>query len=227
MIYAGGGVIHAEASAQLRAFANAYRIPTVATLMGLGCYDTTDPLSLHMLGMHGTAYANYAVEDCDFLITLGARFDDRVAGVPDKFAPRAKAVAHFDIDPAEISKNRAADVPIVGSVKEIIPELTEAVRALQEKDGGVDLAVADEFACLVGGRGIRHVEGVGVGEGRGGLGGDRDRRAVVALGREAGPEDRGHNDQEHDDGRDDERLGAQLGADLALGDEPDALAEGR
>ena len=104
LIYAGGGVISSEASQAMRAFADAYGIPVVTTLMGLGSYDTTQPRSLHMLGMHGTAYANYAVDDCDFLITLGARFDDRVAGVPDRFAPKAKHIAHFDIDASEIGK---------------------------------------------------------------------------------------------------------------------------
>src|SRR5262249_9389769 len=78
LIYAGGGVIAANAARALREFAHAFGIPVVTTLMGLGAYDTTDPLALHMLGMHGTAYANYAVEDCDFLIAIGARFDDRV-----------------------------------------------------------------------------------------------------------------------------------------------------
>mgnify|MGYP000058893030 CR=1 FL=1 len=104
LIYAGGGVIHGDASAALRAFADAYGIPVTTTLMGIGCVDTTAPLCLNMLGMHGTAYANYATDDCDFLIAIGARFDDRVAGVPAKFAPRAKAIAHFDIDASEINK---------------------------------------------------------------------------------------------------------------------------
>ena len=107
LIYAGGGVIAAEASNALRAFVEAFQLPVTTTLMGLGALDTTDPLALHMLGMHGTAYANYAVEDCDFILTLGARFDDRVAGVPDKFAPSAKFIAQIDIDPAEFGKVKA------------------------------------------------------------------------------------------------------------------------
>src|SRR3546814_8224663 len=82
--------------------------------MGLGAFDSTDPLALHLLGMHGTAYANYAVEDCDFVLALGARFDDRVAGVPDKFAPGAKFIAQVDIDPAEIGKVKRVDWPHVG-----------------------------------------------------------------------------------------------------------------
>ncbi|MEW5306460.1 MAG: hypothetical protein WDW36_008923 [Sanguina aurantia] len=104
LIYAGGGIIAAEASQTLRAFVEAFGLPVTTTLMGLGALDTSDPLALHMLGMHGTAYANYAVEDCDFILTLGARFDDRVAGVPDKFAPGAKFIAQIDIDPAEFGK---------------------------------------------------------------------------------------------------------------------------
>ncbi|MGN6738544.1 biosynthetic-type acetolactate synthase large subunit [Dyella sp.] len=107
LIYAGGGVIAAEAAEALRAFAEAFGLPVTTTLMGIGAVDTTTPLALHMLGMHGTAYANYAVEDCDFVMALGARFDDRVAGVPGKFAPRARFIAQVDIDPAEIGKVKA------------------------------------------------------------------------------------------------------------------------
>ncbi len=114
LIYAGGGVIHAEAAANLRTLAKHYGIPVTTTLMGLGAYDTRDDMSLHMLGMHGTASANYAVDDCDFLIAVGARFDDRVAGVPDLFAPNAKAIAHFDIDESEINKVKKCDWHYVG-----------------------------------------------------------------------------------------------------------------
>ena len=104
LIYAGGGVINGEASKELRELSDRYGIPVTTTLMGIGAVDTTGPLALHMLGMHGTASANYAVEDCDFLIAVGARFDDRVAGVPDKFAPNAKRIAQFDVDSSEIGK---------------------------------------------------------------------------------------------------------------------------
>jgi len=104
LLYAGGGVIASGASEALREFADTFKIPVVTTLMGIGSVDTTDPLSLHLLGMHGTAYANYAVEDCDFLISVGARFDDRVAGNVATFAPNAKNIAHIDIDAAEIGK---------------------------------------------------------------------------------------------------------------------------
>ena len=104
LIYAGGGVINGNATKPMRRFASAYGIPVATTLMGLGASDTTHPLSLHMLGMHGVASANYAVEDCDFLIAIGARFDDRVAGDPARFAPNAKNIAHFDVDVSEIGK---------------------------------------------------------------------------------------------------------------------------
>ncbi|MBS0590001.1 MAG: biosynthetic-type acetolactate synthase large subunit [Proteobacteria bacterium] len=125
LIYAGGGVIAAEAAQSLRAFADAFAIPVTTTLMGIGAADTTQPLSLHMLGMHGTAFANYAVEDCDFLIAVGSRFDDRVAGVPAKFAMGAKFIAHFDIDPAEIGKVKRVDWHHVGDLKQALHVLRE------------------------------------------------------------------------------------------------------
>ncbi len=109
LLYAGGGVINGNASEELRAFANNFQIPVVTTLMGLGSFDTTQPLAMHMLGMHGTAYANYAVDDCDLLISVGSRFDDRVAGDPPKFAAKARHIVHFDIDPSEIHKVKTAD----------------------------------------------------------------------------------------------------------------------
>ena len=123
LIYAGGGVIAANASRALREFAHTFGIPVTTTLMGIGAFDTTDPLALHMLGMHGTAYANYAVDDCDFLIAVGARFDDRVAGVPAKFAARARAVAHLDIDAAEINKVKHADWHHLGNLSPSLDRL--------------------------------------------------------------------------------------------------------
>jgi len=129
LIYAGGGVLHAEASNALRAFATAYRIPTVMTLMGLGVYDTTDELSLHMLGMHGTAYANYATDDCDFLIAVGSRFDDRVAGVPAKFARNAKVIVHLDVDASEINKVKRVQWSHVGNLKVALAQLLEYTKA--------------------------------------------------------------------------------------------------
>ncbi|MBD8897820.1 biosynthetic-type acetolactate synthase large subunit [Rhodanobacter sp. DHG33] len=129
LIYAGGGVIAAEASAALREFADTFGLPVTTTLMGLGAYDSTAPRALHMLGMHGTAFANYAVEDCDFVFALGARFDDRVAGVPGKFAPRAKFIAQIDIDPAEIGKVKTVDWHHVGLLVPALERLTAYGRA--------------------------------------------------------------------------------------------------
>ena len=114
LIYAGGGVVNSNSAASLRTFADRFGIPITTTLMGIGAQDTTSDLSLRMLGMHGAAFANYAVDDCDFLIAVGARFDDRVAGVPEKFAPRAKRLAHFDVDPSEIGKVKNVDWYHVG-----------------------------------------------------------------------------------------------------------------
>lgn len=114
LIYAGGGVINSESAETLRQFSARFGIPITTTLMGIGAQDTTDPLSLRMLGMHGAAFANYAVEDCDFLIAIGARFDDRVAAVPEKFAPKAKHIAHFDVDPSEIGKVKSVDWHHIG-----------------------------------------------------------------------------------------------------------------
>jgi acetolactate synthase-1/2/3 large subunit len=124
LIYAGGGVINGGAAEELRAFAAAFDIPVVTTLMGIGAVDTMSSLSMRMLGMHGAAFANYAVDDCDFLIAIGARFDDRVAGMPAKFAPGAKAIAHFDIDRAEINKVKRVQWSHVGMLPEALSMLT-------------------------------------------------------------------------------------------------------
>jgi acetolactate synthase-1/2/3 large subunit len=118
LIYAGGGVINGDATEELRRLSGDFGIPVTTTLMGIGAVDTTHPLSLHMLGMHGLASANYAVEDCDFLIALGARFDDRVAGVPERFAPKARNIAQFDVDPSEIGKVKAVSWSHVGQLKQ-------------------------------------------------------------------------------------------------------------
>lgn len=125
LIYAGGGVINGNATAQLRRFSEQLGIPVTTTLMGIGAVNTKAPLSLHMLGMHGLASANYAVDDCDFLIAIGARFDDRVAGTPDKFAPNAQHIAHFDIDPSEIGKVKEVDWSHVGVLKTDLHMLSE------------------------------------------------------------------------------------------------------
>ena len=123
LIYAGGGVINGNASKAMRHFANAHGLPVSTTLMALGASDTTHPLSLHMLGMHGMASANYAVEDCDFLIAVGARFDDRVAGDPGRFAPNAKNIAHFDVDVSEINKVKTVSWHHVGELKRDLEDL--------------------------------------------------------------------------------------------------------
>jgi acetolactate synthase-1/2/3 large subunit len=114
LIYAGGGVINGAAAYALREFSKELGIPVVTTLMGIGAVDTTESLSMRMLGMHGTAFANYAVEDCDCLLAMGARFDDRVAGNVPKFAGNAKFIAHFDIDASEIDKVKHANWSHVG-----------------------------------------------------------------------------------------------------------------
>jgi acetolactate synthase-1/2/3 large subunit len=128
LIYAGGGVINGNAAEQLRQFASQFQIPVTTTLMGIGAVDTKEPLSLHMLGMHGLASANYAVDDCDLLIATGARFDDRVAGVPEKFAPSARHIAQFDIDPSEIGKVKAVDWSHVGILSKDLQDLCDYAR---------------------------------------------------------------------------------------------------
>jgi acetolactate synthase-1/2/3 large subunit len=124
LIYAGGGVIHSNGSAALRELALEYGIPVVTTLMGLGTFDTTHALAMRMLGMHGAAFANYAVDDCDFLIALGARFDDRVAGNPPRFAPRARHIVQIDIDASEINKVKPVSWHHVGLLPEALRALT-------------------------------------------------------------------------------------------------------
>ncbi len=138
VLYIGGGVVKAHASAELRELAELTGAPVVTTLMARGVFPDSHQQHVGMPGMHGSVSAVTALQQSDLLITLGARFDDRVTGVLSTFAPNAKVI-HADIDPAEISKNRTADVPIVGSVKEIIPELTEAVRTQFAQSGTPDL----------------------------------------------------------------------------------------
>ena len=130
LIYAGGGVVNAGASAALTEFAKTFGVPVVTTLMGIGAFDTTDSLSMRMLGMHGAAFANYAVDDCDMLIALGSRFDDRVAGVPAKFAPNARRIAHIDIDRAEINKVKSVDWSHVGQLPDALETLTRYGRRI-------------------------------------------------------------------------------------------------
>ncbi|HQP71262.1 MAG TPA: biosynthetic-type acetolactate synthase large subunit [Methanoculleus sp.] len=119
LVYAGGGVILSGASAELREFIETAAIPVTTTLMGLGAIPGDHPLNLGMLGMHGTAAANFAVTECDLLVAIGVRFDDRVTGKIEAFAPNARII-HIDIDPAEIGKNKKVDVPIVGDVGRVL-----------------------------------------------------------------------------------------------------------
>jgi len=124
LIYAGGGVINGNAAGALAEFTTAFNVPVVTTLMGIGSLDTTHPLAMRMLGMHGAAFANYAVDDCDFLIAVGSRFDDRVAGVPAKFARNARRIAHLDVDRAEVNKVKRVHWSHVGLVGEALRSLT-------------------------------------------------------------------------------------------------------
>jgi acetolactate synthase-1/2/3 large subunit len=139
VLYVGGGIIRAGASAELRALADLTGIPVVTTLMARGALPDSHPQNLGMPGMHGTVAAVGALQSSDLLIALGTRFDDRVTGQLSTFAPNAKVI-HADIDPAEISKNRRADVPIVGDAKEVIAELVVAIQAELAAGRGFDLA---------------------------------------------------------------------------------------
>jgi len=127
LLYVGGGSIISGAHEEITELATHLQIPVATTLMGKGIINENNPLSLGMLGMHGTVYANYAVSECDLLIALGARFDDRVTGKLDEFACHAQVI-HVDIDPAEVGKNRSPQIGIVGEVKEVISELLQYIR---------------------------------------------------------------------------------------------------
>lgn len=139
VLYVGGGTVRAQAAEELAELAKVTGAPLVTTLNARGVFPDNDPQNLGMPGMHGTVAAVSALQMSDLLITLGARFDDRVTGQLSSFAPLAKVI-HADIDPAEISKNRTADVPIVGDVKTILPELSEQVRASFAEHGEPDLS---------------------------------------------------------------------------------------
>ncbi len=128
VLYAGGGVVNADASAELTALARVDRLPVTCTLMGLGAFPAPDDQWLGMLGMHGTRAANYAMDEADLIVAIGARFDDRITGKLSEFAPRAKFI-HIDVDPAEISKNVPAHIPIVGDAKRILARLSDEYRA--------------------------------------------------------------------------------------------------
>jgi len=131
IIYAGGGIITSEATEELRELIKKTGIPTTMTVMGLGAFPNSDPLSLDMLGMHGTVYANLAVSECDLLIGLGVRFDDRVTGKLSEFAKDAKIV-HIDIDPGELNKNKIAHIPVVSDLKPALKMLNEVVEAPED-----------------------------------------------------------------------------------------------
>jgi acetolactate synthase-1/2/3 large subunit len=130
VIYAGGGVINAGAAAELTELCRSDRFPVTCTLMGLGAFPAPDEQWLGMLGMHGTRAANYAMDEADLIVAIGSRFDDRITGKLSEFAPRAKFI-HIDVDPAEISKNVPAHIPIVGDAKKVLPKLTREYRALE------------------------------------------------------------------------------------------------
>jgi acetolactate synthase-1/2/3 large subunit len=146
LIYAGGGVINGAAAQALREFSQAFQVPVVTTLMGIGAVDTTDRLSLRMLGMHGAAFANYAVEDCDLLIALGARFDDRVAGVPERFARNARHIIHLDVDASEVNKVKRVHLSHIGVLADALVALLEHGKATGfRKDWSHWLRYCDEL----------------------------------------------------------------------------------
>src|SRR3954471_18961495 len=150
VLYAGGGVVNANAAAELTELATADRFPVTCTLMGLGAFPAPHEQWLGMLGMHGTRAANYAIDEADLIVAIGARFDDRITGKLSEFAPRAKFI-HIDIDPAEISKNVPAHIPIVGDAKNILIKLVNEYRAL-----GADPSRLDEWWQRIGGWQERH-----------------------------------------------------------------------
>ena len=133
LIIAGAGILKAKASEDLREFAEKTDTPVTMTLLGLGTFSGNHELSLGMLGMHGTVYANYATDEADLIIAAGIRFDDRITGNPEKFCPKAKII-HIDIDPAETEKNKRADVPIVGDLKNVLTELNKELEQLKHKE---------------------------------------------------------------------------------------------
>ena len=133
VVYTGGGIIASESSKELLEFAEKGNLPVTTTLMGLGGFPEDHHLSLGMLGMHGTAYANFAVTESDVLVAIGARFDDRITGKIDEFAPNAKII-HVDIDPASISKSIRVDIPVVGDAKNILQELNKHIHFVERKE---------------------------------------------------------------------------------------------
>ncbi len=139
LLYVGGGVITGDAAAELRAVAHRIKAPVTTTLMGLGAFPETDPLALRMLGMHGSVAANRAVSSCDLLVSVGARFDDRVTGKIAEFAPNA-LIAHIDIDPSAISKSVTVQIPVVGHVKTVLADLLERLEPVKDREWLKDVA---------------------------------------------------------------------------------------
>ncbi|WP_247218997.1 biosynthetic-type acetolactate synthase large subunit [Synechococcus sp. C9] len=135
LLYVGGGAIAAGAHREIRQLAELLQIPVTTTLMGKGAFDERHPLSVGMLGMHGTAYANFAISRCDVLVALGARFDDRVTGKLAEFAPYARVI-HVDVDPAEVGKNRPPEVPIVGDVRQVLVDWLEHLQTVSLPEPG-------------------------------------------------------------------------------------------
>ncbi|MGZ5326326.1 MAG: thiamine pyrophosphate-binding protein, partial [Solirubrobacterales bacterium] len=137
IMYTGGGVVNANATEELRELCLSDKLPVTSTVMGLGAFPAPHDQWLGMLGMHGTRTANYAMDEADLIVAIGARFDDRITGKLSEFAPRAKFV-HIDVDPAEISKNVPAHIPIVGDAKLVLPALTKEYRALSPDSSRLD-----------------------------------------------------------------------------------------
>ena len=172
IVYAGGGVLNADASAELLALVEAARLPAVVTLMGKGCLPDSHPLNYGAPGMHGSKYANWALNKSDLIIAVGVRFDDRVTGKVSAFAPGAKVI-HFDIDAAEVGKIREADIPVVGPLKLALSQLTRDVKSLEAEKH------TDRTAVARAARGVARALPVQVPQGRG--------RAEAADGDRAAP----------------------------------------
>ncbi len=156
MVYTGGGVVLGNASVELTEFLQSLGLPTTSTLMGLGGYPATDRQSLGMLGMHGTYEANMAMQECDVLLAVGARFDDRVIGNIEHFLSRPRTIIHIDIDPSSISKRVQIDVPIVGDVKSVLTDLNDLVKS--EKPVQNTAALAEWMETIKGWRAKKHSE---------------------------------------------------------------------
>ena len=190
VIYGGGGIINANASEQFREFCTSDKFPVTLTVMGLGAFPAPHEQWLGMLGMHGTRTANYAMDEADLIVCVGARFDDRITGKLSEFAPRAKFV-HIDVDPAEISKNVPAHIPIVGDAKDVLTKLNREYRALSpdsarlERLVEADPRVAGELAAAL--RGLPRLRDQASVHDRGDVRGDRGRRDHH-LGRRPAPD---------------------------------------